>query len=54
MKSILIKDENGDKLIKIYTNGKGEYFVERASSVAPFTCVITLESKERITIPSSG
>jgi hypothetical protein len=52
MKSVTIKGEDGQKLIKVYHNGKGEYFVERCSSVAHIVCVITLDNRERITIPT--
>jgi hypothetical protein len=47
MKSITIKDMNGEKMIRVFHNGEGEYFVERLSTLPPFTVVIVLENKER-------
>jgi hypothetical protein len=53
MKSITIKDMNGEKMIRVFHNGEGEYFVERLSTLPPFTVVIVLENNERITIHSA-
>jgi len=51
MKSVTIKDMNGQKLIKIFHNGKGEYFVERNHKVADCDVLIVLDDRSRITFP---
>jgi len=52
IKTILIKDSNGNKAFRVGRDKDGSYFAERRGDLMDCEVKIMLDSGERITIPA--